>query len=183
MRAIPLIVLACSAPVALCAPTVFAQQAQFQGNPTFFSGDPPAFVTAGTPTSDIYYPNATYYFTMNLPPKAIQSLGQVTIQQQQSPETIQFNLKNTQAFQGTQGRKEKTLNIKTVTLDPRTQTIAITFDPPVPPGTTFTVSLEAKQNPSTSGVYFFDITALPAGTNPSPFELGMARFQFYAPFR
>lgn len=182
MRTLKLLALIASTVNLLMAPQVLAQ-GQLSGDPTYFTGDPPTLGKVATPTSDVSWSSAVYFFTINLPPKSIQSLGQITFQQQTSPQTIQFDLKQTAAFQGTQKRREQALAIKSATLDPATQTITIVFDPPIPPGTTFTISLQAQQNPSMAGAYFFDVTAFPAGANPSPFELGMARLQFYAPFR
>lgn len=180
MRIIPRLVLPFSVTAALFASASFTHQALAQKYATAFTGQPPSFISAGTPNVYINQVLTPYYFTINLPPKAIESLGQVTIQQQISPETIQFNLERTQAFQETQAQK-RVLTIKNVSLDPKTQTISITFDPPISPGTTVTILLEAQRNPSLVGVYFFDITAYPAGTNPTPLALGAGRFHFHTP--
>lgn len=179
MRITPFLVLPLSVTVALLANSGVAQPVS-QGYSTAFTGQPPSFVSAGTPNRYINQVLAPYYFTINLPPKSIESLGQVTIQQQISPEIIQFNLERTQAFQETQSQK-KDLALKNVTLDPKTQTISIKFDPPVAPGATVTILLEAQRNPFIVGVYFFDITAFPAGANPAPLTLGTGRFHFYTP--
>lgn len=181
MRILPFLALAFSISSALLGAAVLAPQGLSQEKTTAFTGEPPVFVNAGTPN---YYINrllAAYYFTIKLPPKSDQSLSQVTIQQQVSPETIQFNLDQTQAFQDSRGQK-KTLTLKNVSLDTNTQTIAIEFDPPISPGTTFTIVLEAQRNPFIEGVYLFNIAALPAGSNPTPLTLGTARFHFYSVF-
>ena len=53
----------------------------------------------------------------------------------------------------------------------------IAFDPPVSPGTTVTVALRAKRNPS-GGVYLFGVTAFPAGERSWGQFLGYGRLHF-----
>jgi hypothetical protein len=148
-------------------------------NPTFFTGQPPSLIDSGTPYTSVNWPTPRYYFTFDLPANSVQSLGKVTIKQQENAQTIEFNLDQTQAFQGTRENAGKKLTLKSVILDAETQTITISFDPPVSPGTTFTISLQAVANPSFSGVYQFRVTAFPNGDNPTGLDLGIGRFQFY----
>jgi hypothetical protein len=150
-------------------------------NETFFTGQPPVLVTAETAENWVSWPNAHYYFTFNLPKNSVESLGKVTIKQQENVETIQFNLNDTHAFIGTQRNPNKALNF-TTTQDPNTQTISVNFNPPVPPGTTFTIRLEAQRNPSSSGTYLFDVTTFPAGDNPTGLPMGVGRITFYQNF-
>jgi hypothetical protein len=157
-----------------------AQIVQLPNNETFFTGQPPVLVTAETPDNWAGWPNAHYYFTFNLPPKSIESLGKVTIQQQENVETIQFDLSGTHAFIGTQGNPNQTLTF-TTTQDPNTKAITVNFNPPIPPGTTFTIRLEAERNPA-SGVYLFDLTTFPAGSNPTGLPMGVGRLSFYQNF-
>lgn len=90
-----------------------AQSVQQPNNGTFFTGQPPVLVTAETPDTWIGWPNAHYYFTFNLPQNSVESLGKVTIQQQENVETIQFNLNDTHAFIGTQRNPSQNLNFTT----------------------------------------------------------------------
>lgn len=152
--------------------------AQTPDNGTFFTGQPPLFVGAQTPDSTINWPNAHYYFTFHLPNNSIESVGKVTIQQQENVEVIPLNLANTYAFIGTQGNVSKPLTIQT-TQDPQTQTVTVIFNPPVPPGTTFTVRLEAQRNPSNAGIYLYSVTSFPAGNNPMGLPMGVGRLSFY----
>lgn len=122
-----------------------------------------------------------YYFTIKLPANSLQSLGQVTIKQGENPEAIAFKLSDTQAFEGTQDNKGQPLTLKEVNEDPPKKTIAVSFEPPVPPGTTLTISLLAKKNPFFGGVYLFRVYAFPAGANPVGLNLGVGRLQFYEP--
>ncbi|WP_287138853.1 DUF2808 domain-containing protein, partial [Crocosphaera sp.] len=57
-------------------------------------------------------------------------------------------------------------------------TIAVIFDPPIPPGKTFTIAMKPKSNPEMSGNYQFAITAYPTGENPQGLYLGLGRLNF-----
>lgn len=159
-------------------PRVYGQD---NGNPTFFTGQPPIFVGAQTPDSTINWPNAHYYFTFHLPNNSVESIGQVMIQQQESVEIIPINLSSTYAFIGTQGNVGKPLTIQ-ATQNPQTQAVNVTFNPPVPPGTTFTVRLEAVRNPSMDSIYLYNVTVFPSGMNPTAFPIGVGRLSFYRLF-
>ncbi len=154
------------------------QTVQLPENSTFFTGQPPTLISAETLESWTNWPNAHYYFVFNLPTNSVESLGKVTIQQQENVDTIKFNLDNTHAFIGTQRNPKQTLTF-TTTQDSKTQAVAIVFNPPIPPGTTFTIRLDAKQNPSSSGVYLFSVTTFPAGENPTGLDMGVGRLTFY----
>jgi hypothetical protein len=182
MRILPLLTLTVSVAGIAIAPNLLAQEQQVPANSTSFTGGVPTLVSADAPYNSVNYLLPQYFFTINLPAEANQSLGQVTIQQQESPYTIQFVLDKTQAFQGTENKQGQALELKEVTQDPQTQTINVSFDPPVPPDTTFTISLQARQNPSVGGVYLFTVQAFPAGENPMGLDLGVGRLQFYEPF-
>ena len=96
-------------------------------------------------------------------------------------EIIKFQLPQTQPLQGTSNSRGKALTLKSVTQDPKTQAISVNFEPPVPPGMTFTISLLAQQNPSVGDTYLFRVKAFPAGDNPIGIDLGVGRFQIYEP--
>ncbi|ACK66049.1 conserved hypothetical protein [Rippkaea orientalis PCC 8801] len=162
-------------------PRVLTQDLPFPANATFFTGQPPTLVSAGTPDNAINWQLAHYYFTFNVPNSSPQSVGKVSIEQETNVETIQFNLSNTTAFQGTQDNPGQSLTVK-VTENTQDQAIAITFDPPVPPNSTFTIRLEANQNPSTQGTYIFRVKAFPNGDNPIGLDLGVGRISFYQNF-
>ncbi|MFM7440794.1 MAG: DUF2808 domain-containing protein, partial [Snowella sp.] len=152
-----------------------AQGLPFPTNSSFFTGKPPNLNGAYSPFSSVNIPNVPYHFTISLPDTSVESLGQVTIEQETSTEVINFDLSQTQAFQGTPNNRGQTLILKNVTQDPETQTISVIFDPPVSPGTTFTISLIAEQNPSVGFTYLFRIKAFPAGNNPVGMDLGVGR--------
>lgn len=158
-----------------------AQELPFPANSTFFTGKPPNLNGAYSPFSSVNIPSVPYHFTISLPENSVESLGKVTIEQETSPETINFDLSQTQAFQGTPNNRGQTLTLKNVTQDPETQTISVNFEPPISPGTTFTISLIAEQNPSVGFTYLFRVNAFPAGNNPIGMDLGVGRFAIYEP--
>ncbi len=143
---------------------------------------PPNLLDATTTYNQTYVWGATYYFTIELPANAGKQLQRVTISQRQGFEDIRFELKDTQAFEGTPRREGQKLALKEVTNDAKTKTISVTFDPPVVPGKTVTIALRPFRNPDTGGAYIFGVTAFPAAENPYGLYLGVGRLQFYDSF-
>lgn len=183
MRLLPLVTLTfCLSQGAAFVPPSLAQIPSYPANATFFTGDPPSLVTAGTPDNVVNWPSARYYFTFNVPKTSPQSLGKVTITQEPSPQAIVFVPDKTEAFAGDKKNKGQKIALQSVVIDPQSQGITVTFATPIPPGTTFTVVLQNVQNPSIDGVYLFRIQAFPAGTEPVGLDLGVGRFSFYRPF-
>jgi hypothetical protein len=158
---------------------VESQDFPYPPNSTFFTGKPPSFQGARVFYNSIYAPDVPYYFTFYLPEQSIQSIGKVTIQQNTSPYTLNFRFSQTQAFLGTPDQKQTLLKLKTVSQDPETGAIAIEFDTPVLPGSTFSVGLEAVQNPSIGGTYGFTVRAFPAGPQAIGMNLGVGQIQIY----
>ncbi|MEW6494991.1 MAG: DUF2808 domain-containing protein [Cyanobacteriota bacterium] len=138
-----------------------------------------SLIAATTTYNETHLWGAKYYFTLSLPENAGEALGKVTINQRQGFEDIRFKIKHTQAFKGTPRQKGERLTIKEVTKDSNSPAIAVTFDPPVKPGTTVTIELRPVRNPSVSGVYIFGVTAFPAVDNPYGLYLGVGRLHFY----
>ena len=185
MRKIPilsLLILTISSAGMALTTKALTQEPQLPENSTSFSRGVPILVSAEAPHDNVNYLLPHYFFTFEVPGDANQSLGQVTIQQEKSPYTIQFDLDKTQGFEGTENKQGQALKLKEVTQEPQTQTINVNFEQPVPPGTTFTIRLQAKKNPSTGGVYLFRVNAFPAGNNPTGLDLGVGRLTFYEPF-
>ncbi len=119
-----------------------------------------------------------YYYTIDLPVGVGQPLKKITINQRQGFDEIDYYPQDTIAFQGTPHHRENSLNIESTTWDKQTETMTIIFDPPVSPGTRFTVGLKAKKNPAYGGIYLFGVTAFPAGNNPRELYLGAGRLHF-----
>ncbi len=140
---------------------------------------PPNLISATTTYNATYVWGATYYFTLELPTNAGEPLRRVTINQRQGVDDIRFDLEDTRAFEGTPRNKGEKLTLKEVTKDADTQTISVTFDPPIQPGKTFTIGLRPVRNPWSSGAYIFGVTAFPVGEKPYGLYLGVGRLQFY----
>ncbi|WP_442948321.1 DUF2808 domain-containing protein [Nostoc sp.] len=141
---------------------------------------PPTLVNATTTYKEVNVWGATYYFTINVPENAGESLQKVTIAQKEGAENIRYNLDDTRAFVGTRDRKETQLKLGSVTNERKTRTVIVNFDPPVTPGQTITIALRPVSNPSFSGVYLLGVTAFPVGEKSHGQFLGFGRFQFYS---
>lgn len=137
---------------------------------------PPRLVAATTSSNtDV---EATYYFTINLPPTADEPLQSVTFFQVEGTEQIRFIQEDSFAFEGTRNHRGPKLALKSVN-DPKTPTVTVTFDPPVPPGKTVTIGLRPLHNPSYDGVYLLGVSAFPPGERATGQFLGYGRLQFY----
>ncbi|MGF1939039.1 MAG: DUF2808 domain-containing protein [Nostoc sp. ChiQUE02] len=142
---------------------------------------PPRLVSASTPYTDTSVSDTTYYFTLEVPATAGEPLQQVTFNQIQGTEDIEFNQKDTFAFEGTRNSQGSKLALKAVKGDNKQQTVTVIFDTPVQPGKTVTIGLQAYRNPFYDGVYLFGVKAFPSGEQTAGQFLGIGRFQFYAP--
>ncbi|MBC6430259.1 DUF2808 domain-containing protein [Nostoc sp. HG1] len=154
---------------------------------TVYFVQPPKLVDATTTYKDVNVWGATYYFTINVPENAGESLQKVTIAQREGAENIRYDLNDTHAFVGTSDaygglrlRKESRLTLGPVTAERETRTVNVNFDPPVTPGQTVTIALRPVKNPSFSGVYLLGVTAFPVGEKSHGQFLGFGRFHFYS---
>lgn len=152
-------------------------QAVQLANGTVYFNHPPRLVGARTTEKSIRIWGAKYDFTLSVPADAGEPLQRVAIAQREGVDNIRFRLKDTQAFIGE--RRQQSINLGAVTFNQATQTVSVTFNPPVPPGQTVTIRLVPRRNPDISGVYLFGVTALPAGEKVSGQFLGFGRLQFY----
>lgn len=147
---------------------------------TVYFVQPPTLVKATTTYKDVNFWGGTYYFTINLPENAGESLQKVTIAQREGTENIRYHLNDTRAFVGERERKESRLTLGAVTNERETRTVTVNFEPPVTPGQTVTIALRPVSNPSFSGVYLLGVTAFPVGEKSHGQFLGFGRFQFYS---
>ena len=147
---------------------------------TVYFAQPPSLVSATTTYNQVYAWTATYYFTLSIPENAGEPLQRVTISLDEGAEDIEFNLKDSRAFEGTRQHKGEKITLGAVTQDKRS--LSITFDPPVPPGKTVTIALYPFQNPRLGGIYLFGVTAFPPGEKTHGQFLGFGRLQFYESF-
>ena len=154
---------------------------------TVYFVQPPKLVEATTIYKDTNVWGGTYYFTINVPENAGESLQKITITQREGAENIRYDLKDTRAFVGTSDacgglclRKESWLTLGPVTAEHKIRTVTVNFEPPVNPGQTVTIALRPVKNPSFSGVYLLGVTAFPVGEKSHGQFLGFGRFQFYS---
>ncbi|PAX60098.1 hypothetical protein CK510_03685 [Brunnivagina elsteri CCALA 953] len=139
----------------------------------------PRLVAARTSYKEIRIPSVKYYFTIDLPENAGEPLQKITINQREGLEYIRFRLKKSFAFEGNSSHEGQKLGLQDISSDEKNQTVSMIFNPPVPPGKTITIALEAVQNPMVEGVYLFGVTASPIGEKSHSQFLGFGRFHFY----
>lgn len=129
--------------------------------------------------TNVWDPNAVYYFTVELVPDAGASLGGMAIQQTRGADwQFPFAVERTHAFLGRPRRRGATVPVS-ASFDQKQRRFTLTFPEPVPPGSTVTVALKPWYNPSQSDTYMFQVTAFPAGPNPSPTPLGFGTLRIY----
>ncbi|MEO0406772.1 MAG: DUF2808 domain-containing protein [Cyanobacteria bacterium P01_A01_bin.135] len=124
----------------------------------------------------------SYSFDLTIPADVGEPLQQVAIAQlngESEAREIEYDLERTQAFTGKHRRRGDELLLSNVSFNDDTQTIVVTFDTPVPPGTDVTIRLRPERNPRREGTYQFGITAFPAGEQPQGLFLGIGRLQFF----
>lgn len=164
-----------------------SQAIQLQDGTVYFA-QPPRLLETSTTYNEAYVWGATYYFTINLPENAGEGLQRLTINQHQGVDNIRFDLNDTVAFEGRRSGRGQRIGLKDVVCDApgqaasrlrKTRTVSLTFDPPVSPGKTITIGLKPWQNPRTTGVYLFGVTAFPTGEKSHGQFLGYGRLQFY----
>ncbi len=146
----------------------------------FFTGSPPTFNGEEAPFKEVYIPSAHYYFKFSQPQNSNTAIARILIEPQSNIDQILFDLPNTVAFLGVPNARGQKIQIASVSQDPNTRVITVTFVQPIGPGRNFTISLEAVQNPSYAGIYQFRVYAVPIGSNPVNMDLGLARFRIYS---
>ncbi len=147
---------------------------------TVYFAQPPNLINARTTLNNVNEWGATYYFTINIPPKAGEPLQRVTITQQSGGYDIRFDLKDSRAFLGQSRRKGERLTLGDVTQEGRGETVSVTFDPPVTPGKTLTIGLRPVENPRFPGTYLLGVTAFPVGEKSHGQFIGFGRLNFYS---
>lgn len=147
---------------------------------TYFA-HPPLLSDVATTENSTLASSSIYYFTLSVPEDAGESLGQVVITQKDggtAARSIRYHADDTRAFIGDRGDRGEPLSVQT-SFDRDAQTVTITFEQPVAPGTLVTIGLEPNRNPRLGGVYLFGVTAYPAGESAYGQFLGYGRLQFY----
>jgi hypothetical protein len=155
-----------------------AQAIQLADGTVYFA-QVPRLIKATTTFNDVRFWGATYYFTLSIPEDAGEPLQQVTFVQKEGLDKIDFNLKQTRAYEN--GKRDHPIALGKVSAT-QGRVISVTFEPPVPPGKTVTIALRPFYNPDFSGVYLFGVTAFPQGEKAHGQFLGYGRLQFYDKF-
>lgn len=153
-----------------------AQAIQLRDGTVYFV-QPPDLVEATTTFNSVNVWGAAYYFTINVPENAGEPLQKVTITQREGIDNIRFDLEDSRAFVGTRSNKGARLTLGVTNRKKRT--VSVIFEPPVTPGQTITIGLRPVQNPRSSGVYLFGVTAFPVGEKSHGQFLGFGRLHFY----
>ena len=155
-----------------------AQAVQLSDGTVFFTA-PPRFVGASSTNNSVNAWSVTYYFTINHLENAGEPLQRVTIVQDEGSDTVKFLPREIRAFEGTRDRLGSKLSLGDVTVDRKSRTVTVNFNPPLPPGKTVTIALSPDRNPFPGGVYLFGVTAFPPGEKPHGQFLGFGRLTFY----
>lgn len=156
-----------------------ARSLELRGS-TFFTR-PPWKVDLVSYYTTIWQPWAEYYFTVEVPADAGAALGGLTIQQTRGVDRdFNFSVDRSRAFLGRPRREGAPVPVE-VAFDQGARQFTIRFPEPIPPGGTVTVVLKPWNNPAYSDTYMFQVTAYPAGENPSPAPLGFGTLRIYDP--
>ena len=156
-----------------------ASQAVQLADGTVYFDSPPRLEKAVTTVDSPRAWGATYYFTLTIPENAGEPLGRLVVSQREGLDDLRYRDEKTVAFEGDRWRKREEILLAEVTSDRETNTVSVSFDPPVAPGKRMTVGLKPVRNPDTGGVYLFGVTAYPAGDKAHGQFLGFGRLHFY----
>lgn len=152
----------------------FASDAiQLPNGETFFVR-PPILDSAQLSNWSTDVPNTVYQFTIELPKNAGERLQKLEFKQVENSDTIRFAPNRTKAFLGRGNQLDDGVPITFIQADNHW---LLTFDKPIEPGTTVTILLHAKRNPTNVGTYLIGVTAYPLGDNPHGQFLGFGRFR------
>jgi hypothetical protein len=151
---------------------------QLADGTTYFL-NPPRLLGAFSSQDGTYIWGATYFFTFILPEEAGEPLKKVVIVQEGGLGRPLFDVRNTEAFEGTRNRPGNHLPIQEVHLDPEVPALSISFEPPISPGKTVTIRLYPVKNPGIAGTYLYGVTAFPAGEKPYGQYIGVGQIRIY----
>jgi hypothetical protein len=139
----------------------------------------PAQVELVSYTTDVGQLRAEYFLTLELPRDAGASLGELQIRQTRGVDrNFRFSPQRTEAFLGRPRQRGPSLPVE-ASFSQEERLITVRFPQPVAPGSTLTVRLKPWNNPMQADTYMFQVTALPAGSNPTPAPLGFGTLRIY----
>jgi hypothetical protein len=130
-------------------------------------------------TTDVGQLRAEYFITMELPEDAGAALQALKIRQTRGVDrNFQFSANRTEAFLGRPRQRGASLPVEASFSQPE-RLVTVRFPQPVSPGSTFTVALKPWANPTLADSYMFQVTAIPAGPNPTPAPVGFVTLRIY----
>ncbi|MGA7954706.1 MAG: DUF2808 domain-containing protein [Gloeobacterales cyanobacterium] len=138
------------------------------GGKTYFE-HVPVLTRAYTDNVSATYSYAHYSFDVDIPQNSGEPLGGLTIT---IPEAIA--LPSAESIKVTD-KAGKPITVQTAFQE---RTAQLTFSQPVAPGEKITVVMYPMSNPHIGGTFLFDISALPAGSDPHAQRLGFGRLTF-----
>ena len=123
-----------------------------------------------------------YYFTVTLAENAGAGLGGLVITQTRGVDrTFSLAPQRARAFLGRPRREGAAIPLE-ASFDQATRTLRAVFPEPPQPGQVVTLALRPPLNPTWADTYLFAVQALPAGPNPVPAPLGVARLEIMSRF-
>lgn len=147
-------------------------------NGQVFFDYPPFLIKATTTFPATKFGGSTYKFTLSVPENAGESLQKVTFDQKGNADLIDFERHQNSTIKVALHHLS-TKSKASISQDPKTKTVTVVLDPPVPPGSTVTIRLLPERNPFIAGYYLFKVTAFPTGDNSYGQFLGYGRLYFY----
>jgi hypothetical protein len=157
-----------------------ANAEQFPGGQSFFDHAPRLVRTAASFHS-VNTPS-TYQFTVKVPEDAGANLQALKIAQDQETYNVSFDPNQSTAFLGNSFAGGPKVPLASIggEMPAGSDAVTVVFDPPIAPGQTVTVSLQANRNPQDGGVYLFGVTAFPEGeSNRGGLFLGYGQVNVY----
>lgn len=156
-----------------------ANAGQLPSGQSFFDRAPRLVRTAASFQS-VNTPS-TYQFTVKVPEDAGANLQALRIGQDQETHNVDFDPNQSAAFLGNSFAGGPKVPLASIggAMPADSDAVTVVFDPPIAPGQTVTVSLQANRNPRDEGVYLFGVTAFPEGESNQGLFLGHGRVNVY----
>lgn len=162
------------------APHVSQSLAVQLGDGSTVFTSPPRLVSFVTTENQAGRKHATYYVTVNLLTEAEEPLETLKVALIEGRFTrLDYHTDNIEVFEGDRGDRQANYPVELADYDEDTQTLTIQLAQPVEPGRMLTFALKPVRNPTQEGVYLFEITAAPAGQQPTFQRVGTGRLNIY----
>lgn len=181
MKHLKMLVTTTTAALGVVGLGIAAQAVQLSDGTVSFE-QPPRLIDSAIREQSVSDNNVKYFFHLSVPNNAGEALQRVEIVQQHGnlfTREIDFEAEESIAYVGHRRSIGEELRIGLSDFDDDTNTIVLTFDPPIPPGTDLTIRLNAERNPRRAGVYLLGVTAYPEGEAARGQFLGFGRFNIF----